>query len=137
MMKIAQYIFLPYKKKSREENLSEVPKNSFSNISGFIPLGHRVLVLPDVIEKKTESGIILALDTVGREDMAQIKGTVIAIGDGCWKDTTTSDWAAPGDRIVFGKYSGLVWEGSDGQKYRILNDLDVVGLITEGNANGK
>lgn len=63
--------------------------------------------------------------------MAQVKGTVVAVGDGCWKDTATSDWCAVGDQIVFGKYAGLLWEGVDGKKYRILNDLDVVGL-TQG-----
>jgi chaperonin GroES len=98
------------------------------NRSGFLPLGHRILVLPDAAETKTASGIVLAPETTGREEMAQVKGTLIAVGDGCWKDTTSQDWAKPGDRIVFGKYSGLLWPGHDGAKYRILNDLDVVGL---------
>ena len=98
------------------------------NTSGFIPLGHRLLVLPDAVEEKTASGIVLARETTGRDEMAQVRGTVAAIGDGCWKDTPTSNWAQPGDRIVYGKYSGLMWEGADGKKYRILNDLDVVGL---------
>jgi len=98
------------------------------NTSGFIPLGHRLLVLPDPIETKTKSGLVLVTETTGREEMAQVKGTLVAIGDGCWKDTPTPNWAVPGDRIVFGKYSGLLWAGADGEKYRILNDLDVVGM---------
>lgn len=98
------------------------------NSSGFIPLGHRLLVLPDAIEKKTASGLVLVQETTGRDEMAQVKGTLIAVGEGCWKDTTAKDWAKPGDRIVYGKYSGLMWDGVDGQKYRILNDLDVVGM---------
>lgn len=97
------------------------------NNSGFIPLGHRILVLPDPIETKTASGIVLAIETQGREDMAQVKGTVVAVGDGAWSDTPTPAWAKPGDRIVFGKYAGLAYTGRDGQKYRVLNDLDVVG----------
>lgn len=98
------------------------------NKSGFIPLGHRLLVLPDLIEKKSAGGIVLVEETTGRDEMAQVRGTLVAVGDGCWKDTTSSDWAKPGDRIVFGKYSGLPWNGIDGKKYRVLNDLDVVGL---------
>src|SRR5579885_1538635 len=98
------------------------------NKSGFLPLGHRLLVLPDAVEEKTASGIVLARETTGRDEMAQVKGTVVAVGDGCWKDTTSGDWCKPGDRIVYGKYSGLMWDGHDKQKYRILNDLDVVGL---------
>ena len=98
------------------------------NKSGFLPLGHRLLVLPESVEKKTASGIVLAMETTGREEMAQVKGTLVAVGDGCWKDTPTGDWAKPGDKIVYGKYAGLLWDGVDGNKYRILNDLDVVGL---------
>lgn len=103
------------------------PINAYPNKSGFIPLGHRLLVLPDSVETKTQSGIVLVTETTGREEMAQVKGTLVAVGDGCWKDTTVGEWAKPGDRIVFGKYSGLLWPGADGEKYRILNDLDVVG----------
>lgn len=101
------------------------------NTSGFIPLGHRLLVKPDTVETKTQSGIVLVSETTGRDEMAQVKGTLVAVGDGCWKDTTVQDWAKVGDRIVFGKYSGLPWAGTDGEKYRILNDLDVVGLEVE------
>jgi co-chaperonin GroES (HSP10) len=101
--------------------------------SGFWPLGHRLLVLPDSVELKTKSGIVLVTETTGREEMAQVKGTLAAVGDGCWKDTPTADWAKAGDRIVYGKYAGLLWEGADGRKYRILNDLDVVGLVTKEN----
>lgn len=102
--------------------------------SGFWPLGHRLLVLPDSIEQKTQSGIVLVTETTGREEMAQVKGTLAAVGDGCWKDTPTANWAKSGDRIVYGKYAGLLWEGADGRKYRILNDLDVVGLVTKESA---
>jgi chaperonin GroES len=97
------------------------------NDSGFIPLGHRLLVLPDPVEEKTASGIVLARETTGRDEMAQVRGTLVAVGTGCWKDTTEPNWAEPGDRIVFGKYAGLMWVGNDGKKYRILNDLDIVG----------
>ena len=98
------------------------------NDSGFKPLGHRLLVLPEEVKKRTSGGLYLPEDTTGKAEMAQVKGTLIAVGDGCWLDTPTPNWAKPGDKIVFGKYAGLLWEGADGQKYRILNDLDVVGL---------
>jgi chaperonin GroES len=98
------------------------------NTSGFIPLGHRLLVLPDSVEVKTKTGIVLVTETTGREEMAQVKGTVVALGNGCWKDTPTQNWAKVGDRVIYGKYAGLLWPGEDGQKYRILNDLDIVGL---------
>jgi len=101
------------------------------NTSGFLPLGHRLLVLPLAVATKSAGGIELIEETTGRDEMAQIRGVVIAVGDGCWLDTATPNWAKPGDRIVFGKYAGLPWRGHDGNKYRILNDLDVVGLEVE------
>ena len=106
-----------------------------TNDSGFVPCGHRVLVLPESVEKVTAGGIVLTSESTGKEEMAQVRGTVVAVGAGCWKDTTTAAWAAAGDRVVFGKYCGLMWDGADGKKYRILNDLDIVGLVT-GAQNG-
>jgi chaperonin GroES len=109
--------------------------NLHPNKSGFLPVGYRLLVLPDVIQKRSAGGLYLPEETTGREEMAQVKGTLIAVGDGCWSDTPAAkDYPKPGDRIVFGKYSGLLWNGADGEKYRILNDTDVVGLEVQ-NAN--
>jgi chaperonin GroES len=99
-----------------------------TNESGFHPVGFRVLVLPDAVDEKTAGGIIIARDTKGREDMAQVKGTVVEVGPCCWDNQSTSNWAKAGDRIVFGKYSGLAYKGKDGKDYRIINDTDVVGL---------
>ena len=104
------------------------------NTSGFLPLGHRLLVRPDTVEKRTAGGLYLPPETTGRDEMAQVKGVVVAVGEGCWRDTTSTEWAKPGDRIVFGKYSGLQYDGADAVKYRILNDLDVVGLEVENAA---
>ena len=94
------------------------------NTSGFLPLGHRLLVRPDTVEKRTAGGLYLPSETTGRDEMAQIKGVAVAIGAGCWLDTPGAkelgQWVKPGDRIVFGKFSGYPWKGADGQKYRIL-----------------
>jgi len=102
------------------------------NTSGFIPVGYRLLVMPISVPKKSAGGIELVEETTGRDEMAQIKGRLIAVGDGCWKDTPkAADYPKPGDQIVFGKYAGLPWLGHDGGKYRILNDTDVIGLEVE------
>lgn len=99
------------------------------NTSGFIPVGWRCLVMPIATPKRSAGGIELVEETTGRDEMAQIKGVLIAVGDGCWKDTPKGgDYPQPGAQVVFGKYSGLPWLGHDGAKYRILNDVDVIGL---------
>lgn len=98
------------------------------NQSGVTPCGHRLLVLPIEVEDKTEMGIILRTkDQNDREQMAQVEGTVVALGETCWKDQPDGiPWCKVGDSIVFAKYSGLVRKGKDGKEYRIINDLDVV-----------
>lgn len=99
------------------------------NESGIRPLGHRVLVLPEVVEETTSSGIIIAKATTHKEQMAQIRALVIEVGPGAWQDTTSPEWAKEGDTVLIGKYSGLVYEGKDSKDYRVINDLDVVARV--------
>ncbi|MDE2097562.1 MAG: co-chaperone GroES [Patescibacteria group bacterium] len=100
-----------------------------ANTSGITPCGHRILVLPEEVETKTKSGIILHDKLAEREEMAQIRGTVIEVGGDSYQDTPTV-WCQAGDRILFAKYAGLVYDGQDGKKYRVINDLDVVAKET-------
>lgn len=101
------------------------------NVSGITPVGHRVLVLPVETERKTASGIVLMDKTAMMEEMAQTQGTIVEIGDTCWDDQPTP-WAKVGDLVMYGKYAGVVYEGNDKQKYRVLNDKDVVAVIIKG-----
>lgn len=98
------------------------------NTSGIIPLGHRVLVLPEEIETKSAGGIIMPDQLNMREEMSQTKGLVVAVGEDAYCDTK-SKWCGEGDTVIFAKYQGLLWDGQDGRKYRVLNDLDIVAII--------
>jgi co-chaperonin GroES (HSP10) len=99
------------------------------NTSGIHPKGHRVLILPDVVEETTESGIIVSVGIErDRERLAQLKGTIVELGNTAWLDQP-APWAAAGDHVIFGKYSGLIYKGADGKEYRIINDLDVVAIV--------
>lgn len=100
------------------------------NHSGIVPVGHRVLILPEQVETTTKSGIIVTTDEK-REALAQMYGIVVAIGKECYSDKETR-WCSVGDRVSFAKYSGLVYKGVDGKDYRVINDLDVVALVLEG-----
>lgn len=100
-----------------------------SNTSGIHPKGHRVLILPNAVETTTESGIVISVGTnVDRERLAQLKGTVIEIGSSAWHDQP-EPWAEVGDVVIFGKYSGLIYQGADELEYRIINDLDIVAKV--------
>lgn len=95
-----------------------------TNNSGIIPKGHRILIRPYELEQKTNSGIILATDSQHeREEMANTTGDVVGVGEGC------NGWCAAGDRVIFAKYSGLLYTGMDGVRYRIINDDNVVGVL--------
>lgn len=99
------------------------------NESGIHPVGHRVLVLPEQVEEKSEGGIIIHHGTQqAREEMAQIKATVIELGSTAYADQPKA-WCEAGNRVVIGKYSGLLYKGADDKQYRIINDLDVVSII--------
>lgn len=100
---------------------------------GITPVGARVLILPDEIETKTKSGIITTHGIqVQREEMAQVDGVVVSMGSLCFHDQP-EPWCKIGDRVIFGKYSGILREGNDGRTYRMINDLDIVAVLTEQN----
>ena len=99
------------------------------NTSGIHPKGHRVLILPDPVEEVTQSGIILSVgENRDRERLAQLKGTIVELGNTALLDQP-SPWANEGDHVIFGKYSGLIYQGADEKEYRIINDLDVVAIV--------
>lgn len=95
----------------------------------FEPCGHRVLVLPDVVEEKTAGGIILAQTTKDRDQQATMRGTVIKVGINAWKAFDDGlPWAQEGDRVVFRRYAGEVVKDGD-TEYRVINDEDCLCII--------
>jgi len=122
------------------------------NSSGVYPKGNRVVVLPDVIEEKTAGGILLPAKDLERHQMAQATGTLVAVGDdawwdgkemtermidGQWRPVERRQWgcsvpfAKIGERVCFAKYNGMQFDGDDGKQYRLLNDQDITGTISE------
>jgi co-chaperonin GroES (HSP10) len=102
-----------------------------STTHGIKPAGHRIVVLPKEVEEKTESGIIINVGTQKlREELAQVDGVVVAMGNTCYSDQP-EPWCKVGDTVIFGKYSGIFRKGNDDKMYRIVNDLDIVATIEE------
>ena len=96
------------------------------NRSGFRATGHRLLLLADPVEQKTESGIILQAKTVDAERNLAVWATVIEIGPDCWADKST-DYCQVGDRVLVGQYAGKFHTSPvDGKEYRFINDLDII-----------
>jgi chaperonin GroES len=94
------------------------------NLSGYWPLGYRILVKPDPVEKQTKGGIVIPDLQREAYDRAQITGTVVAIGPDAWYDCNRP-WAKIGQRVSYARYGGQLIAGKDGCDYRLLNDKDV------------
>jgi co-chaperonin GroES (HSP10) len=98
------------------------------NPSGIFPSGWRLVIEPAEVEEVSRGGIILfTASQKDKEALAQMYGRVVAVGPECWKDSA-APWAVVGDRIIFGRYSGLIFTGEDGGTYRVINDTDVVAV---------
>lgn len=100
------------------------------NESGFNPLDTRVLVLPFEPEKQTAGGILLPDQRVEREEWATTKATFVAAGSNAfleWGDKAAKP--AVGQSVVIAQYAGKVHTGTDGKKYRICNDTDILAIL--------
>ncbi len=100
----------------------------------FKPLHDRVLVRRVEQEERTAGGIIIP-------DTAQEKpqeGEVVAVGSGLKAEdgTITPLDVKPGDRILFGKWSGSEVK-IDGDELLIMKESDILGIIEGKTASKK
>lgn len=105
------------------------------NPSGIEPFEFKALIKQDSVEDSDPqlksakaAGIILSEQTKDREQMAGVRAMLIAVGGNAFED-----WKPPlpkvGDRVYTAKYSGVEVQGEDGQKYRLVNDKDILARI--------
>lgn len=106
-----------------------------TNKSGMVPVGTKVLVLPDEVAEKSAGGVILPESTKETNDFAVCTGTLVAVGGAAFSDWPHSDRVWPGgtpkvgDRVFMAKYAGVVIEGKhDGRRYRLCQDTDIAGM---------
>lgn len=90
-------------------------------IIGFTPLFERIMIKPDDVEKRTETGIILPVETRKRPNT----GVVTKIGHlvGAAKCPVNV-----GDRVLYLRYAGFDVE-VDGELYHLVMVNDLVGII--------
>jgi co-chaperonin GroES (HSP10) len=100
------------------------------------PLGFRVLVKLDDIERVTPGGIILAQDEK-LVQWAQQRATVVAIGPIAWQAFRYVDdsgiekngrpWVKIGDKVLVNKYAGQkVVDTDSGEEFALFNDEDII-----------
>ncbi|MDG4648308.1 co-chaperone GroES [Roseibacterium sp. SDUM158017] len=97
----------------------------------FKPLHDRVLVRRVESDEKTKGGLIIP--DSAKEKPAE--GEVIACGDGARKDSgeLIEMSVKPGDRILFGKWSGTEVT-IDGEELLIMKESDILGVMTDAKA---
>ena len=94
----------------------------------FRPLHDRVLVRRVESDARTKGGIIIP-DTAKEKPM---EGEVIAIGSGARAEdgTVTPLDVRPGDRVLFGKWSGTEIK-IDGEELLIMKESDIMGILEQ------
>ena len=83
------------------------------------------------ITQKTKGGVILAEDTLERQQIASQVGLVMAMGPQCYKDKERypeGPWCKEKDWVMFARYAGSRIK-IDGGEMRLLNDDEVLATI--------
>lgn len=93
------------------------------------PLYDRIIVRRLEERKQTASGIVIP-DTATEKPE---QGEVIAVGSGRLLEggTTLPLQVKPGEKVLFGKYSGQTVK-IDNEEYLVLKEEDVLGVIESG-----
>ena len=99
------------------------------------PLHDRVIIRR--IEESTNqtAGGLFIPDTAKEKPQ---EGEVIAVGEGKYKDDGTRQTldVNPGDRVLFGKYSGSEIK-LDGEEYIIMPEEEILGIISRAGEAAK
>ena len=108
-------------------------------------MGHRLLIKPDPPKDQVKLGaelkamgfeVGMTADQERRELVGTEIGTLVAIGNTCWraydgKDAAWEPWSKVGDRVTFAKYSGkIVTDPETDEKFMVVNDVDMQCVVT-------
>ena len=97
------------------------------------PKGWKILVAMPVADEKTEGGILKAASTVRDEELSNICGYVLKMGEECYNDPSrfpSGAWCKQGDWVVFRAYSGTRIK-MYGQEFRLINDDTVEAVVDD------
>jgi len=106
------------------------------NESGIQPLEYKVLVKLDPPEEVSKGGIVVTTgEETEREAMAQIKGTVVAIGHSAFCDWKPGGQPRIGDRVMISKHEGIICRGAEQgprerPNYRLVADKQLAAILT-------
>lgn len=105
------------------------------------PVGFHMLVALPTMAEQSKGGIIIPSVVNERERAAAVVGTVLAMGEECYKDAKRfpagKAWCKTGDKVLFSRYSGMRFKTKDVEsgemvEYRMLSDDQIVGTVPAG-----
>jgi chaperonin GroES len=116
------------KQEAKETTIQQDVREKEEVSMQITPLGDRILVKPLEAEEKTKGGIILP-DTAKEKPQ---EGRVVAVGKGKVLDDGKVQplEVKPGDKILYGKYSGTEIKLED-EEHLIIKEEDVLAIITD------
>lgn len=94
------------------------------NMAGIHPVSTGVLLKLDPVSK-VQGTIELAEATVEALVIAQVRGTVVEVGEG----VKAARGSTPGDNVIIRRYAGEKLIGKDGEWYRMIDVKDVTGTF--------
>lgn len=96
---------------------------------GIQPVEFKCIVLPDDVDELTEGGLFVPDIVRDKERQAVMRGVLVGVGGNAFED-----WRGlipkVGNRVSFAKFAGAHHIGPDRRKYRLINDKDIVGVLT-------
>ncbi len=111
---------------------------TFVDYEGSVPapVGWRVAVLVLTIPEITAGGLHMIDDSREARALASPQGVVVAVGSQAYRDPERfpdgEPWVRVGDRVMFQKYAGRMFQIRTGQHIAILNDTDFAGVVDRG-----
>lgn len=108
----------------------------------IVPCGYRVLIevkdlteIDPVFKQAKQTGIVIPVDheDLRRQQASVDKGRIVAMGPQAFQELggAEKNGVAVGDIAVYAKYSGKAVEDTDGTKYLVINDEDIVAILKE------
>ena len=93
-------------------------------------VGHRIMVIPDPVETRTESGLILAKDEKAYREATQ-SGKVVGLGNTAYVGFADGiPWCNVGDHIIYARHTGkFVTDPDTKEEFYVINDEDVQAII--------
>ena len=102
---------------------------------GIKPIEFKVLVKVEEVKDQSAGGIYLPDSSWERQELANDRGTIVAMSDGAFFDWM-GETPEVGDKVIFSKYAGTIIDHQKGkdaprERYRLCNDKDICAIIKE------